>query len=352
MRNFESDNTSGASPEILDAVARVNAGSAASYGADEVTAGLAARFADVFEHDVTVFPVATGTAANALSLASLCPPYGVIYCHREAHVSVHECGAPEFYTGGAKLGLLDGAAGKITPEALAEALAAVWRGSEHMTQPAALSLTQASEFGAVYTVDELAALCDFAHAQGLRVHMDGARFANALAHLGCAPADITWRAGIDVLSFGATKNGAMAAEAVVFFDPELADGFLYRRKRGGHLISKMRFLSVQLEAYLEDGLWLRNAARANALAARLAAGLAALPGVTLDAPVEANMIFAWLPAALVEALVADGFRFHVMGADGARQRVRLVVSFNTEEAAVDAFLAALGRHAGGAQAAG
>ncbi len=338
--NFLSDNAAGVSPEILQALQRENAGFADGYGADAVTARLTGLFRDHFEHEVTVFPVVTGTAANALSLAMLTPPHGSIYCHRVSHVSEHECGAPEFYTGGGRLVLLDGPAAKISPAAIEAEMALVWRHSEHMVQPAALSLTQATEHGAVYSVAELEALTETARANGLRVHMDGARFANAVVGLGCSPADITWRAGVDVLSFGATKNGAIAAEAVIFFDAGLAADFKYRRKRGGHLISKMRYLSAQLEAYLEDDLWRRNAEHANALATRLGDGLASLSGFRLECPVEANLVFVWMPDAAAEALATAGCRFHVMAAHGGEQMVRLVASISSEDGDVETLLAA------------
>lgn len=359
--NFASDNVTGVAPEILAALAAVNAGPAAPYGDDAVTARLEARMAEVFETDeLAVFPVATGTAANALALAAVAPSYGAVYCHASAHINTEECGAPEFFTGGAKLIDLPGANGKLWAEDLAAALSVAGAGSVHRVQPAAVSLTQASDFGTVYDPDELRAIAELAHAHGLAVHVDGARFANAVAGLGLAPADLTWRAGVDVLSFGATKNGALAAEAVVFFNRALADGFAFRRKRAGHLFSKMRFLSAQLEAYLADDLWLRNAAHANRMAARLADGLGRLPGVEIVYPVQANEIFARLPEPAIAGLLADGFAFYRWdetpedGLQGGASReggasaglVRLVTAFDTEPAAVEALLAAAERHLG------
>ncbi len=305
--NFSSDNVTGISPEILAALAAANSGSQSSYGADPLTAQVSRRLAEIFEHEVAVFPVATGTAANALALATLVPPWGVVYCHHEAHIVVDECGAP----GG--------------------------KGVVHHMQPAAISLTQASEAGTVYRADEIAALAELARRHALGLHVDGARFANAVAHLGCAPADITWRAGIDVLSFGATKNGAAAAEAVIFFDRAKAADFEFRRKRGGHLLSKMRFLSAQLDAYLDNDLWLRNARHANAMATRLAGGLAGITGVHLRHPVEANEVFVEMPNPLIEALFAKGFSFYRW--DGERGNcVRLVTTFDTAPSDVDALL--------------
>ena len=264
----------------------------------------------MFETELAIFPVATGTAANGLALAALSPPYGVVYCHETAHILLEECGAPEFYTGGAKLIGLPGTAGKIDGKRVVESLALAAGAGVHHASPAAISLTQATEWGTVYRASEIRALADLARAHGLRVHMDGARLANAIARLGCAPAELTWRAGVDMLSLGATKNGALAAEAVVVFDPALAAGLAERRKRAGHLLSKMRFLSAQLVAMLEHGRWLAYAAHANAMADRLAAGLAAIAGVRLVQPVEANELFLAMPEQLAAALDAEGFAFH------------------------------------------
>ncbi|QKD81899.1 low specificity L-threonine aldolase [Thermoleptolyngbya sichuanensis A183] len=341
--NFCSDNVTGASPEILSALIAANGGAAMPYGADDITQRLQQRFCDLFETNLSMFPVATGSAANALALSVVAPPYGAIYCHAEAHINVDECGAPELFTGGAKLVTLPGENGKITAEALAHALAHAGIGFVHHVQPAAVSITQATEAGTVYTLEEIRAIAQVAHQYHLPLHLDGARFANALVSLGCTPAEMTWQAGVDMLSFGATKNGAIAAEAVLFFNPEQAAGFEYRRKRGGHLFSKMRFLSAQLEAYLTDDLWLRNAAHANCLAQRLAAGLRKIPGVTLAYPVEANELFVRFPDPILKGLQADGFQFYAWESDG-RSMVRLVTAFNTAEADVDAFLSAAQRH--------
>ena len=335
--NFRSDNITGVAPEILAAIAAANAGSAPAYGEDAVTGRLAAAVAAVFEHEVAVFPVATGTAANALALASLTPVWGAIYCHEAAHIQTDECGAPEFFAGGAKLLPLPGADGKLTPAVVEAALTEP--GFVHHVQPAVVSISQATEAGTLYRPAEIAALGSLARARGLALHMDGARFANAVAALGCSPAELTWRAGVDALSLGATKNGALAAEAVVFFDPARAEGFAYRRKRGGHLLSKMRFFSAQLEAYLADGLWLRNAAQANRMAALLAAGLEALPGARLRHPVEANEVFIELPEAVIAALEAAGAGFYRWGGAGS-SCLRLVAAFDTEPGAVAKLLAA------------
>jgi len=343
MANFCSDNATGAAPVILRALEAANTGPAMPYGNDDWTRRVQARLSEVFETEVAAFPVATGTAANVLALGTLVPPYGAIYCHHEAHIQIDECGGAEFYTGGAKLMPLPGDHGKLAPETLRGAIVGV--GEPHHAQPAALSLTQATEAGTVYSLDEIAALTEVARAHKLKVHMDGARFANALVALGCTPAEATWKAGIDALSFGATKNGVLSAEAVVFFHPDQAESFPYRRMKGGHLFSKMRFLSAQLEAYLTDDLWLRHARHANAMAARMAEGLGALPGVELLHPVDANEIFARLPKATIAGLRARGFAFYDWGPP-ENCGVRLVAAFNTDPKDVEAFLSAARELAG------
>jgi len=335
--NFASDNVTSASPEILAAIAAANHGPAMPYGADEISRRLEQRFAELFEHEVAVFPVATGTAANALALACLTPVYGAIYCHEESHIATDECGAPEFFTGGAKLVVCPGEHGKLTPDVLKPRLAGA--GVVHNVQPAAISITQETEAGTIYRLADIAALSALARRHGLALHMDGARFANAVASLGCAPADLTWRAGVDALSFGATKNGCPCAEAVVFFDPARAADFEYRRKRGGHLLSKMRFVSAQLETYLASGRWLTQARRANELAAGMATALATLPEVALAHPVEVNEIFVHMPDALVSRLHEAGTRFYEWeSAPGGRKLVRLVLSFLTPEEDIARFL--------------
>ena len=304
---FLSDNTSTACPEILAALASVNRGRVHSYGDDEWTARLDRCFGDFFGTEVRAFALATGTAANSLSLATLSPPYGAIFAHEEAHIQTDECGAPAFFSGGAQLALLPGEHARISPQTFAQALAdhpSVNVGL-HSVQPAALSLTQMTEFGTVYRPAELKELCDLAHARALKVQMDGARFANAVAFLDCHPGDISWRAGVDVLSFGATKNGALAAEAVVFFDTSLVRDFELRRKRAGHLFSKSRYVAAQLLAYVESGLWRRNAQRTNALAQ----GVAAAARGRLLHPVEGNEVFVKLGVERRQQLRAAGFDF-------------------------------------------
>lgn len=344
--NFASDNVTGACPAVLDALIAANDGAAAPYGEDPWTARVQERLRVLFDKpDLLAFPVATGTAANALALAALSPPYGAIYCHRDAHINVDECGAPELYTGGAKLVLLPGEGAKIAPESLAEA--ARGQGVVHHVQPAAVSITQATEAGCVYRPGEVAALAETARSKTLRLHMDGARFANAVAALAVPPAEVTWKAGVDVLSFGATKNGCLAAEAVVFFRPELAEAFAFHRKRAGHLLSKGRVVSAQLEAYLTEDLWLENARHANAMARRLGEGLAAVPGCRLMFPVEANEVFTDLPAAVVAALQAAGVHF----IDGFPEPgvQRFVCAWNTRIEDVEAVIASVEAAVRGAQ---
>ena len=332
--NFCSDNATGVSPEIMAAIAAANCGAAMSYGDDEYTQRLQTKFSDLFETSVTVFPVATGSAANALGLAVVTPPYGAVYCHEESHINLDECGAPEFFTGGAKLVTLTGDRAKIKAETLGQKLDRAGAGVVHHVQPAAVSITQATEAGTVYNPAEISHISEVVRSHNLYLHMDGARFANAIASLGCSPADVTWRAGVDILSFGATKNGAMAAEAVVFFNQKLAKTFPFYRKRSGHLFSKMRFLSAQLEAYITDDLWLRNAAHANKMAAKLAAGLAGVKTVKFCHPVEANEIFMQLPESLIAAALSHGFQFYRWD----NSTVRLVTAFNTKEEDVNAFV--------------
>ncbi len=339
--NFRSDNEVGAHSSIVEAVSRAfSCGTAPSYGDDDWTHRVERRLRDLFEKpDLVAFPVATGTAANVLALACCTPPWGAIYCHPEAHIMVDEANAPEFFTAGAKLCPIDGPTGKIDARKLASALAQPVYGVVHHPQPAAVSITQATECGTVYAPEEVAALSASARRHGLKLHMDGARFANALSFVGCSPAELSWKAGVDVLSFGATKNGALAAEAVIFFDSDLARDFAFRRKRGGHLLSKMRFLSAQFDAYLTDGLWLANARHANAMARRLVAGLTALKGTQLLYPVDANEIFVVLPVRVHDALQAAGAQYHPWTSDRPGERAfRLVTAFNTLSADVDRFL--------------
>lgn len=341
--NFCSDNVTGVCPEIMAALAAANMGAAMPYGDDEYSQRLEAKFSELFETKVIVFPVATGSAANSLALSVLTPPFGAIYCHEESHIYLDECGAPEFYTGGAKLVTLKGTDCQIEPEELAAVLEGAGAGVVHHVQPAAVSITQATEAGTVYLPEQIAEIADVARAHNLYLHIDGARFANAVVSLGCSPADVTWRSGVDVLCFGATKNGAMAAEAVIFFKPELAESFGFRRKRSGHLFSKMRFLSAQLEAYITDNLWLKNAAHANDMASKLAQGLVSLPLVKLSHPVEANELFLEVPETVINGVLADGFKFYRWQGESSN-KIRIVTAFDTKEKDVNAFLESVKRH--------
>ncbi|HEX8525935.1 threonine aldolase family protein [Allosphingosinicella sp.] len=329
---FFSDNAAAACPEVIEALSAANRMDTA-YDGDSLSRSLNARFSELFECQVEALWVATGTAANSLALAALCPPHGSIVCHRDAHIHNDECAAPEFYTHGAKLLVGEGVGAKLTPEAVQEVLETVRR-DVHQAQPHALSITNATEYGLVYTPEETAALGDLCRRRGLRLHVDGARFANAGARLGCAPAELTWRAGVDALSFGFVKNGGMSAEMLIFFRPELAAATLYRRKRAGHLLSKGRYLAAQVLALLEDDLWLRNARSANAAAARLAA--AAGPD-RLVLPAEANEVFVRVSAAEAQALRDRGFDFYDWGPGEAR----LVTSWDSDPQAVAALEAAL-----------
>jgi threonine aldolase len=331
---FLSDNAASVCPEVMAAVAAANVATDKAYDGDPWSARLDEVMSDFFGARVRAFAVSTGTAANSLALASLAPPFGAVVCHREAHIEVDECGAPEFFTGGAKLLPCEGEHAKLTPASV-EAGTAAMRGDVHQVQIRALSLTNATEYGTVYTPGEVRALTDLAKARGWRVHMDGARFANALVHLGCHPGDVTWRAGVDVLSFGAIKNGGMSAEALVFFDEALAAELPYRRKRAGQMPSKGRFNAAQLIAYVESGAWRRNAEAANAGARRIAEAA----GARLTHPVEANEVFIDL-GPHGEALRAQGFSFYDWGAAGSGE-ARFVVSWDQREEEIDALSEAL-----------
>lgn len=343
---FTSDNAAGAAPEVLDAVMRANEGYAMAYGADRHTDRAREMLRETFEApDAAIHFVSVGTAANALALACLTPPWGAVYCHRAAHVEEDECGAPEFYTGGSKLVLIDGPNGRMDAARLSRALDGAAAASVHNVQQGALSLTQTTEAGTVYAVSSLSELAGIAKSHGMPVHLDGTRFANALVATNASPADMSWRAGVDVLCLGATKNGALAAEAVIIFDDKLAWEFELRRKRGGHLFSKMRFMTAQFEAMMEDGLWLRLASHANDMAARLADGLADLSGARLLHPVDANLMFAQIPRPAHEAAKAKGAAYYEMPPPEGMESdelvtIRLVCSFATREKDVDDLLAA------------
>ena len=336
--NFASDNTSCACPEVMDALLATNVGIAKSYGEDDYTIKLQDKLNEIFETEVVVYPVMSGTAANALALATLTPSYGKIFCHEMSHINTDECGAPEFFTGGAKLVSMHSDNGKITAEALAKMIRGT--GNVHSAQPATVSITQSCEVGGLYQLDEISAIAKTAHEHGLNVHMDGARFANGLVSLGVSPAEMTWKAGVDVLSLGGTKNGCLAAEAVVFFKPELVQSFPFLHKRSGQLLSKMRFISAQLLAYLSDDLWLRNALHANAMATRLSKGIADIAGVELAYPVESNELFVHFPRETINKLNDAGFII-TEGELDETAPPRFVTAWNTTESEVDDLLDAI-----------
>jgi threonine aldolase len=329
---FFSDNAAAACPEVLAAIAAANRLDTA-YDGDAWSKRLNGAFSDLFGTEVEALWVATGTAANSLALAALCPPYGSILCHRDAHIQTDECGAPEFYTLGAKLLLGEGEGARLTPDIVTDLLATV-RNDVHQVQPHALSITNATEYGCVYTPDETAALGELARARGLRFHLDGARFANAVVSLGCSPAELSWRAGVDALSFGVTKNGGLGAECLIFFDRDLAAATQYRRKRAGHLLSKGRYLAAQILAMLDGDVWLRNARAANDGATRLAEAAGA---ERLLLPVQANEAFIRVTPDEAAALRGQGFDFYDWGPGEAR----LVTSWDSDPAHVDALAAAI-----------
>ncbi|MEL6520582.1 MAG: low specificity L-threonine aldolase [Pseudomonadota bacterium] len=343
--NFASDNTGPAHPAIMEALAAANADYVMPYGADPLMEEVTARIRDLFEApQAAVYLVTTGTAANSISLASLAQPYQTIFCSDVAHIHEDECGAPEFFTGGSKLTLIANDDGKITADGLRAAILGEETRGVHGYQRGPVSITQATEKGTIYNLDEINALTEIAREFGLPVQMDGARFANALVTLGCTPAEMTWRAGIDAVSFGGTKNGLIGAEAVILFNPEKAWEFELRRKRAGHLMSKHRYLSAQMAAYLKDDLWLQMAGSANTACARLTRGLKQHPDVTLAYEPRANMIFAAWPRALHRQMHGAGAYYYIFegggldGPDDASLTARLICDWSTSEAKVDGFL--------------
>jgi threonine aldolase len=334
---LRSDNCAGVADEVLDAVRAANAGSALAYGGDPWTDGLTDLVRQVFEHPTaTVFPVSTGTAANAIGLSALCPPWGAILCHETAHIAVNECGASSMFTGGGIIAGLSGAGFRLHAGAVRARLEGAQWGDPHQSQPSVLSLTQPTDYGTLYTLEEMQALAAAARDWKLRVHMDGARIANAIAALGCSAAEITWKAGVDVVSLGATKNGAMSTDAIVCFDAAAAHELRYRTKRAGHVVSKMRYQAAQLTAYLTGGLWLRLAARANAAMSRLAAGITAL-GIEPVNEAQVNILFLRLPEPVVGRLERAGLLFYRIEPG----LIRLVTSFETRTGDVDRALAIL-----------
>jgi len=343
---FASDNTGPVHPRIMDAIQAANQGYAMPYGNDALTETARQAVRALFEAPEAVVEfVATGSAANALALASFVQPYDGIFCHRVAHVEEDECGAPEFFTGGAKLILIDGVEGKMTPDALEAAILQAQARGVHGVQPAMVSLTNITELGTVYRLDEIAALTKLAKRHGLHTHLDGARFANACAALGCSPAEMTWKAGIDVVSFGGTKNGCMGVEAVICFDPARGRGLALRRKRGGHLFSKHRFLSAQMAAYASDGVWLEMAHAANGAMAALLSGLDSVPGARLCHPAAGNLAFLELPRAAHQRAMAAGAQYYLFngepldsGNSDDRMRCRIVCDWSKTAQDADSLL--------------
>lgn len=346
---FASDNTGPAAPEIMDAILRANEGYAMPYGNDPLTAQTVQKIRDLFEAPAaSVHMVATGTAANALALATLANPWDAIFVHRIAHAENDECGAPEFYTGGSKLVLVDGPDGKMDASSLERAILSKGNNDVHAVQRGPVSITNITEIGTAYSLEEIHAITEVAKSYGLKTHLDGARFANACAALGCTPAEMTWKARIDAVSFGGTKNGCLGVEAVVFFDPAQSWELELRRKRAAHLFSKYRFLSAQMDAYVTDGLWLRLAERSNARSAQLFAGLKAIPGVSFEAEPAGNMIFARMPRALHRRALEAGAKYAIYsngdlltGPEEEMLLCRFVCDWSCSAEKVDAFLAVL-----------
>ena len=334
---FASDNVAGACPEVLDAIIKANDGDSTPYGNDQLSTELQDKFSEIFEKEVIVFPTASGTAANALALATMTPSFGNVYCHKLSHINTDECGAPEFYTGGGKLVTLEGINGKITAEELDQAISG--KGIVHHTQPSSVSITQVCETGEVYQLDEIKKISEVTHKHNLNIHMDGARFANALVSLNATPAEMTWKSGIDVLSFGATKNGCIAAEAIIFFKKDLVGNVAFLMKRAGHLLSKMRFVSAQLDAYISNDVWLRNAKHANKMGKKLSDGLKEHSDINLAYPTEANEVFATFPRNKIDHLNSEGYQINEDEWDG--KAVRLVAAWNTQDTDVDHLLNSL-----------
>ena len=331
---FASDNVTGACPEVLDAILKANDGDRTPYGNDQISKSLQDKFSEIFEKEVVVFPTSSGTAANALALSTMTPSFGNIYCHKLSHINVDECGAPEFYTGGAKLVNLNGIDGKITAEELDKSITG--KGIVHHTQPSSVSITQLCETGEAYKLDEIKRISEITHKHNLNMHMDGARFANALVSLDCSPAEMTWKSGIDVLSFGATKNGCIAAEAIIFFKAELVGNLSFLMKRAGHLLSKMSFVSAQLDAYITNEVWLKNAKHANAMGKKLSQGLDKHKNIKLAYPTDANEIFVKIPKDIIDQLNSGGYTINDDEWDG--NAVRLVTAWNTDPSDIETFL--------------
>ena len=338
---FRSDNCGSAAPEIVDALVRANQGTAIGYGADDLTLKLNETLSTIFETSARVFPIPTGTGANALALAATGTPFGAVFCSPEAHINTSECNAVGFFGGGLKVTPIGGIHGKVCPESLENHLVSAGFGQAHKSQPVAVNLVQATDLGAVYTVEEISRISALARSRKLTVHMDGARFANALAYLGCSPAEMTWKAGVDILSLGVTKNGGLLSDAIVVFNPEIAENIGFHLRRGGMIWSKMRFASAQILAYVENDLWLKLARQSNAAAQQLAAGILSTPGARLIAPVQANELFVEMSANALDHLARDGVLYYRRGP----QLARFVCRWDTTENEVNQLLTLIVRHA-------
>lgn len=338
---FRSDNCGSAAPEILEALVRANQGTAIGYGADDLTLKLNETLSTIFETSVRVFPIPTGTGANALALAATGTPFGAVYCSPEAHINTSECNAVGFFGGGLKVSPIGGIHGKVCPESLATHLNNAGFGQAHKSQPVAVNLVQATDLGAVYSVDEISRISALAHDKNLTVHMDGARFANALAYLGCSPAEMTWKAGVDILSLGVTKNGGLLSDAIVVFNPEIAENIGFHLRRGGMIWSKMRFASAQVLAYVENDLWLTLARQSNAAAQRLMTGIHSTPGARLIAPVQANELFVEMSANALDQLAREGVLYYRRGP----QLARFVCRWDTTEDEVNQLLTLIAQQA-------
>jgi threonine aldolase len=335
--NFKSDNYWGVHPSILEALVAANTGAAGAYGNDTYSEAMRVRLSELFEHDVTCFLVGTGTVCNSLCLTAICPPYGTIYATDESHINTDECLAPSLFTGGSKLVTASKTPSKLDLDALRRHLADARDNIPHQSPPFAISVTQSTELGLVYSLDELRAIGAFAKEAGLKLHLDGARFGNAVAALGCSPAETTWKIGVDIMSFGVTKGGGLMGEVVVIFNQELAHNFEYIHKRAGQLLSKTRFFAAQVIAYLKDDLWLKLARNANAMAQKLNEGIVSLSKCRILYPVQANEIFVAMDAAVAGKLREKGFEFY----DWPGDAYRLVTSWATTDEMVGAFIAAL-----------
>ena len=341
MFDFRSDNCGRAAPELIEALTAANTGSALGYGGDTLTATLQTRLSEVFETPLRVFPVPTGTAANAIALAASATPFSAIYCSQEAHINTSECNAVGFFGGGTKLVPVSGSNGKVDAAEFERVLASAGIGSPQKSQPAAVNLVQATDLGALYRNDEVQAISQIAHSYGLQVHMDGARFANALVRMGCTPAQASWRAGVDILSLGVTKNGGLLTDAIVVFTPDSAANIAFHLRRAGVVFSKMRFASAQILAYVKDDLWLRLARQANDSADKIAQHIQNVPGVTLVAPVQANELFIDMAPEVFSCLESDGILFQRRSS----RMGRFVCRWDTSDEDVSALSNSIARHA-------